>query len=174
MKNIFLAFSLLFSTTIFAQMPIDQTTGKVRYEEVVPVANVSQAELYKRLDNWFNKYYVNPASVIESKDEATGKIKGKHRLDLYTKNPSGGNQIKKGQEYYSIEVIVKEGRFKYTISDIFFFNTPKIPIENWLTDKAIANEKDWAAQTHTLLTKLIEDLKKNMNQPVAVKTEDNW
>ncbi len=163
----------LVSLKVSAQVPIDQSTGKARYEEVVTVSGTSQAELFKRLDHWFNTFYKNPTSVIESKDEASGKIKGKARVDLFTAVPNQP-KAKKGLEYYSIEVAVKDGRYKYTVNDIFFYNTPKIHIETWMTDKATANEKDWVNQTHTAITEVLNNLKKTMSEPLGTPKEENW
>jgi hypothetical protein len=158
----------------YAQVPIDPETGKAKYEEVVTVEGADKKELYKRLEYWFSTYFINPASVIESKDEAAGVIKGKHRIDLYTKHPAGGVEAKKGLEYYSITVAVKDGRYRYTIDDIFFHAVPKVYIESWLGDKQDANQKYWVAQTHSAITKLIENLKATMSKPVPVKKDDDW
>lgn len=173
LNALFVAFIVLFCLDVMAQVPVDQTTGKARYEEVVTVSGANQAELFKRLDHWFNTFYKNPASVIESKDEAGGKIKGKARIDLFTTVPNQP-KAKKGLEYYSIEVAVKEGRYKYTVNDIFFYNTPKIYIETWMTDKATANEKDWVNQTHTAITEVLNNLKKTMSEPLGTTEEENW
>lgn len=162
-----------YSTTLLAQVPIDLTTGKARYEEVVTVAGANKDELFKRLDHWFNSYYKNPTSVIESKDATIGSIKGKYRIDLFTTVPNQP-KAKKGLEYYTIEVNVKDGRYKYTVSDIFFYNTPKIYIETWVSDKASANEKDWASQAHKGITETLENLKKTLSEPVGQKAEENW
>jgi hypothetical protein len=141
---------------------------------VVTVTGADKNELFKRLDHWFNTYFKNPASVIETKDEATGTINGKHRVDLYTKHPAGGVEVKKGLEYFTITVGVKDGKYRYTINDIFHHANPKVYIEAWLTDKADANHKYWTSQTHDAITKLIEDLKSAMAKPVPAAKEDNW
>lgn len=166
-------FVLFFSLNAMAQVPVDQTTGKARYEEVVTVSGANQAELFKRLDHWFNTFYKNPTSVVENKDEAGGKIKGKHRIDLFTIVPNQP-KAKKGLEYYTIEVAVKDGRYKYVIDDIFFHNVPKIYIESWMTDKASANEKDWVKQTHVAISEVIESLKKTLAEPLGKKGEESW
>lgn len=162
------------SMSLNAQIPIDPETGKAKYEEVVKVEDADKKELYKRLEHWFNTYFKNPASVIESKDEANGIIKGKHRIDLYTKHTAGGVEAKKGIEYYTITVAVKDGRYRYTIDDIFFHAVPKIYIESWLGPKQDANQKYWVEQTHNSIIRLIEDLKKTMSNPVPGPKEDNW
>jgi hypothetical protein len=173
LKLIAITFCVLLSTSLWAQIPIDQTTGKARYEEVVTVSGTTKDDLFKRLDHWFNTYYKNPSSVIEAKDEATGKMKGKARIDLFTTVPNQP-KAKKGLEYYNIEVSVKDGRYKYTIDEIFFYNVPKVPLETWATDKASASEKEWVAQVQTELTKVIESLKATLSQPLGKKVEENW
>jgi hypothetical protein len=174
MKSSLLMFFIAISPFVFAQVPIDAETGKAKYEEVVTVSGADSKELYKRLDHWFMTYFKNPASVVESKDEAGGIIKGKHRVDLYTKHPGGGVEVKKGLEYYTITVGVKDGKYRYTINDIFLHTNPKVYIESWLGEKADANHKYWVSQTHTAITKLIEDLKNAMSKPVPTAKEDNW
>lgn len=157
----------------FAQIPINEATKKAEYTEVVNVSGASQSELYQRLYHWFTTFYKNPTSVIITNDEAGGKIIGKHRIDLYN-TVSKQAAAKKGLEYYTIEVAVKDGKFKYSINDIFFFNTPKIYIESWLKADAAENEKDWVNQTHKALQELIENLKTTMSAPIGKKEEDNW
>jgi len=174
MKSFLLTLFVCFFLSTYAQVPIDPETKKAKYEEVVTVGGADQKELYKRLDNWFATYFKNAASVVESKDEATGIIKGKHRVDLYTKHPGGGVEVKKGLEYYTITVGVKDGKYRYTINDIFLHANPKVYIESWLVEKPDANQVYWVSQTHTAITKVIEDLKKAMAQPVPTAKEDNW
>lgn len=160
----------------FAQppVPIEEGTGRVVYTEVVNVAGVNQAELFKRLDHWFNTYYKNPASIIQTKDAATGKIDGKHQFYVY--NEVNGKKNQYGQVKYTITVDVKEGKFRYRIDDIFFFKQPKLYVEEWLDDKAVNKtvQFGYLQQVHDFITDLINQLKASMAKPAPASGGDDW
>ena len=56
--------------------------------------------------------------MIQTADPATGKIKGKHRFNVYAKDPKTGTKLKGPMMLYTINVICKDGRYKYKITDI--------------------------------------------------------
>src|SRR5688572_25654713 len=84
-----LLFTTLFfagTTSLFAQkpaIPLDETTQKAKYTEVVQAEGVTQSQLYERALGWFNSYFPNPASVIKVKDPATGVVSGQHGIYVF-------------------------------------------------------------------------------------------
>ena len=168
--------SLFLSGAVYAQkpsLPIDEKTQKVVYTEVVQVEGVSQAELYKRALNWFKTYFPNPASVIKVQDTTEGKISGQHAIYIY--KDIDGAKHKYGQVKYMIEVQVKDGRFKFTINDIFKLESPKVYMEEWLdeTHQDKVNRFSYATQVDTHMKELIEKLKAAMQQ-VKVEEKEDW
>ncbi len=169
-----LALMFAFLTNAQAPVPIDEATGHVVYTEVVNVPGVSQAELFKRLEHWFNTFYKNPTSIIQTKDAATGKIDGKHTIYVY--NEVNGKKNQHGQVKYTITVEAKDGKFRYRIDDIFFFQTPKLYVEKWLDEKAPNKTAQFGylQQVHDYMTDLVNQLKTTMNKPAPVKAGDDW
>lgn len=173
MKRIALSvLMLLFAMAAFAQppVPIEEGSGHVVYTEVVNVAGANQAELFKRLEHWFNTYYKNPTSIIQTKDASTGKIDGKHQFYVY--NEVNGKKNQFGQVKYTITVDVKEGKFRYKIDDIYFFKAPKLYVEAWLDPKAPNKDTQFGylQQVHDYMTDLIKQLTATMNKPAPAGT----
>lgn len=178
MKTLQLSAALFLAglTGVFAQkpaLPVDETTKKVVYTEVVPVEGVSQADLYARLSSWFKTYFPNPTSVIKSQDAVNGKITGQHGLYVF-KTLEDGKQFKVGQVRYSIDVQVKDGRYKYTINDIFKLESPKVYIEEWLDESNPdkVNRFSYATQVDEHIKEVIGMLKEAMAKKPEVKKED--
>lgn len=176
MKAIFTSLILMIGTiTLMAQVdvPINEGTGHVEYTEVVNVDGVAADKLYKRVEHWFNTYYKNPGSVIETNDPAKG-ISGKHFIMVY--NTVNGKQNLYGKVRYFIDVFVRDGRFKYTINEIYLYQTPKIYVEEWL-DESAANKDvnlEYVKQVDEFVQTTIADLKKTMSSPIPSEAADDW
>ncbi len=178
MKLSFLLIFSLSSAFAFGQktnLPIDEKTQKVLYTEVVQVSDVKQTELYDRVSGWFKSYFPNPSSVIKEQDAINGTISGQHAIYIYKRLPDG-KEHKSGQVRYTIELMVKDGRYKYTISDIFRLQTPKIYIEAWMDEKSGFKEENFAYlnQVDAHMKEMISNLKKAMQQPLGNDTEEDW
>lgn len=154
-------------------LPLDEATKKVVYTEVVQVAGVSQADLYNRALNWFKSYFPNPTSVIKTQDPATGTVSGQHGIYIF-KTLENGEQFKAGQVKYSIAVQVKDGRYKYTIDDIFKFESPKVYLEEFLDESNPDKTArfGYATQVDKNLQELIVKLKAAMQKGEEPKKED--
>ena len=175
MKNLvlllffFFAFLALSAQTYKA----DPATGNLEYVEVVNVPGVDTDELYKRLEHWFNTFYVNPASVIESRKEEES-IKGRHSININKANDKG-LEIRMGMVRYDIEVGVKEGRYRYMINEIFLLQSPKLYIQEWLKDgPEKAQNAKYFAQVTSYMDDLIKNLKATMAKPVPEDDGDEW
>lgn len=116
--KLFLLFSIsLFSVSAFSQkLPVDSETQKVAFSEVVEVPGVNKNELYGRALTWFAKTYGSSKSVLEIQDKDGGKLFGKGLTDVTFKNPPMGSMYG-GTVSYTISVIVKDGKYKYSITD---------------------------------------------------------
>ena len=161
-------------------LPISERTKKVTYEEVVTVSGADMKELYARSHNWFNTFYKSPSTVIKEASEANGTIVGKHSINIYKyiqekkKDPPKKHQA--GLVKYSITIMVKEGRYKYTITEIFKHQSPKLPIEKWMdeNDAHKADNYAYLAQIDEFMKKLTEDLKAAMSKPSGDAAGDDW
>ncbi len=148
--------------------------GKVIYSEVVTQDGESTKILYERCLGWFNSFYKNPTGVIKEKD-VDQKIIGKGNFHLYIEDPKSGTKSRAGIMAYTIEVSVKEGRYKYDITRINKKAQSFYGIEKIIT----ANEKEYKyayasylIQTDKNLKDLISNLKKVMATSTTKKKED--
>lgn len=178
MRTLVAVFAVLFAGIPhpFAQkpaIPLDEATKKAVYTEVVKVEGISQADLYNRALAWFKSYFPNPASVIKTQDPATGVVSGQHGIYFY-KTLEDGKPFKVGQVRYTVEVQVKDGRYKYTVNDIFKLESPKVYLEEWLDESHPdkTNRFDYAAQIDKNLQELIVKLKAAMQQGKEAEKED--
>ena len=176
MKAILTSLVMIFSlSTLLAQVdvPLNESTGHVEYTEVVNVDGVAADKLYKRVEYWFNNYYKNPSSVIETADPAKG-ISGKHFIMVF--NTVNGKKNLYGKVRYFIDVFVRDGRYKYTINDVYLYQVPKIYVEEWL-DESAANKDvnlEYLRQVDEFIQTTIADLKATMAKPLPEEAADDW
>ncbi len=177
-KILFAVTILLFGFIARAQesapdFPWDDVTNKVSYTDVVEVDGVTAADLFKRLTDWFNTYYSNPTNVIQSNDTEKKEIVGQHRFDTFLTDKEV--KSKDATMQYSIAVACKEGRFKYTITDILKYQSPKIPIEDWLaTDPPAEALIPTLIQVDSFFIMLTDDLITKMETEPKVRDDDDW
>lgn len=81
------------------------TQAKI-YTAVVEVPGATKAQLYQRALSFFNNSFKSSKEVIQNSDKEEGKIFGNGVIDY-----GGINTIS-----FSIEVAVKDGKFKYVFS----------------------------------------------------------
>ncbi len=90
-------------------------SGKIFFERVIQVPGVSADSIYIRLIDWYGHAFKNPESVIRFNNRETGKING-----IFYDDYKGYKTM--GKIYYvkvksSIEIAIKDNRFKVVITD---------------------------------------------------------
>jgi hypothetical protein len=104
-----------------ADDPAYVDTIKFEFTNVVPVdSGIKQDELYSRAREWFAKNFNNSKYVLQMDDRTSGKLVGKGSIqvhDSYAINPDAGFVE------FSINVYVKDGRYKYDLNN--FVHTDK-------------------------------------------------
>ena len=155
------------------ELPRNESTGKVEFVEVINVDGATAAQLYKRLAHWYNTFYTNPGGVIEKREE-NAEISGKHFIKIH--DVLDGKQYPKGNVRYFITVQVKDGRYRYVLDDIYYYQTPKLYIEEWYDETAVNKEiqYNYLQQAKTFTDELVSSLKANMSQPLAEEGGDDW
>ena len=181
-----LALSCLMSLSSIAQknaapvpvsLPLDSITHLVTYEKVVPVQGASREVLYKRALEWFNAYYKNPTEVIRENDVEKGRITGKPRFKIYNPADKEGTKTDAGTVQYTITLAVKEGKFKYELTEFNWKQPSYYALERWMDTKAqmytpVYNH--YLTQTDEAVKELIKNLKSAMMSDKPVKDKDNW
>ena len=114
-----LVFVLLFISKLsFSQdLPIDPESKKITYTAVVDVAGVKKEDLYKRAKAWFVTSSDATKLALELEDPGTGKLLGKVNNPVKVNNPPLNNKFEVGSVIYTITVIVKDEKYKYTFTD---------------------------------------------------------
>jgi len=154
-------------------------TGRVSYEGIVRVEGVSKKDLYKAANEWFTKAYIDnnlndKIDVIKMLDKEECKIIAKPRLTVIKWKSHVGDFL------YTITFQSKEGRYRYTIDNIYHycsFCPSGGPIENEdpICGKAQMFKKHWKflkSYAHEDLLRIEASLKRYLSQ--AGKYDDNW
>ena len=176
---LFIAAILGLTGTLLAQeatpvMPVNIETKLITYQEVVKVDGL-QKELFNRAIEWINVNYKNPADVTKVRNPESGIIEIFHRFDLH-RTDEQGNKIDAGNVVYTLLLELKDGRYRYKITDMSLRQSSRFPIGRWLdkTDKAYnPNYNLFLSQVDNQVKVLIESLKKGM-LPGIQKKEDTW
>jgi len=155
-------------------MPVNPETKLITYQEVLTVDGLKK-ELFNRAIEWINVNYKNPAEVTKVRNPESGLIEIFHRFDL-DRTDNNGNIVDAGIVVYTLRLDLKDGRYRYKITDMSLKQSSRFPVERWLdkTDKAYNPNYDlYIAQLDKQVKELIESLKKGM-QPGIQKKEDVW
>ncbi|WP_162055059.1 DUF4468 domain-containing protein [Pontibacter pamirensis] len=110
-------------------LPINSKTGKIEFQEVIQVSGKSQAEIHTHAREWFAKAFVSANAVLQMDDKDAGILIGKGRL---------GDEID-----ILIKVESKDGRFRYTLTDVAFEipgSGPRVA-EDIITDPHLYNKR---------------------------------
>lgn len=155
-------------------VPVDKTTGKITYQEVVTEEGTKN-DFFNRAVAWVNETYKNPTSVTTVRDPQTGKIEGNYRFKIY-QSTEGQEGMEWGTILYSFRLEFKDGRYKYSFYDFLLKTDSRYPIEYWLD----RTRPDYAPDCDLKLRKVgefmhsfIPTLKQSM-KPKAVKEEVEW
>lgn len=183
MKKIALFATLLVIVTIaFAQkpaqlpvpdLPIDERTGLVTYQDVVKQEGTPQV-LYDRAMTWVKKYYKNTSEVIKSADAEKCVIEMRSSVRIFSKQKDG-TMMQKNIVYYNFKLECRDGRYRYTITNFNEKAAAAAPIENWFkTDSPYwsPSQYDWLNQIDEQIKKLINSLEDGMLPPEVF--EDEW
>jgi len=171
------------------KLPIDSSTSKITYSEVVYVDSLTnKQELFSRAREWFAKAYKSSTNVIQMDDKESGKIVGKALMQVYHK--ALGSNYPSGYINYTISIYIKEGRYKYEITDFyhtgqFVGSSSRIPdygiCEKMIntTDKTMGTSHQktynyYLYQMDINVKELISDLKAAMSSKSTNTKKDDW
>jgi hypothetical protein len=176
--NIIFSALLLSALSLNAQdntsiCPVDTDTKLITYKEVVEVPGKT-GELFNRSIEWVNTQYKNPSEATKVRNPATGLVEIIHRIELTREEK--GIVRPAGIVDYSMKIEMKDGRYRYTITNFNYKDLSRKPIEFWMDKKDKAYTPEWdnyLKQVDDFTRKLIESLKKGMLPP-APKKVDEW
>jgi hypothetical protein len=104
-------------------LPIDPQTNLITYEGVVPVPSASKADLYARAQAWATRTYnLANAEITQqpNQDPETSEllIKGKRPAVVRNTYNNVLRSTYAGVVHYTLTIYVKDGRYKYILSDL--------------------------------------------------------
>lgn len=155
-------------------IPVDENTGLITYQDVVQTAG-DKNELYIRAIGWVNTFYVNPSDATKVRNPESGIIDILHRFRL-TYQDDDGVQRDAGMVNYTLLLELREGRYRYTLTNFTLRQASRFPVERWLdkTDRAYNTSwDDYLNQVDAFAKSLIGSLKTGM-EPEEVIKEEEW
>lgn len=175
MKVLILLTGLLFSATLsYTQviLPVDSTTNKITYSEVVAVDGNSAGVLYSKVKDWLTVSFKDSKNVLDLDDAINFKIVGKWQFKVWQmgnlgKMPNGGHVN------YTLTIMLKDNRYKYIITDFnhetdrgdYGFSGGRLEFEVPECGKFYLTMKNWERikeQTDTYIKQLVQSLKVHM------------
>jgi len=95
-------------------IPFDPATSRILYTEVVQALGASQTELYTRAKLWFASTFKSAKAVVQADEKDAGVIQGTAFQDVYV---STGAFTYTEKLWYTVKMVLRDGRYKYEISD---------------------------------------------------------
>jgi hypothetical protein len=181
MKNSLIFFLITLPSFAYTQdkatlnLPRD-SSGKVVYTEVINVDGIQKAELFNRAKSWFVSSFRSSNDVIQNSDKEVGIVEGKGNIPVnYT---AMGIVYDSGCFRFFVSVACKDGKYKYTISNITKDETRYQVAGNMENDSAPGygwTNRTWnqvRTQADSSIQGLIVKLKDTMMKQSA--SEGNW
>jgi hypothetical protein len=99
-----------------------QTDTAISFIEIVQVEGASKEQLFQRARVWFAENFKDSKSVLQISDKETGELFAKGSFTSHYKfRMTNRDWTNRGVYYFTLRVIVKDGRYKYSLTDINHF-----------------------------------------------------
>ena len=184
MKKALLLLLLLVLVTIgYSQGKLNEVlplqNGKVIYTAVVAVDSAKKSELYDRAERWLVEEYKSPKDVIQLDDREIGEIIGKGYFpttyQFWFLEPATKVSV-----YHTIKISVKDGRYKYAITDLdckwFFrasmFAPPSHNAQN--IEEFLDGRKKDAKKYDKGVDEQIQSIIKSLKKFMATPANSDW
>jgi hypothetical protein len=179
---VLLSVSAAFGQKETPKLPIDSSTSKITYSEVVYFDSLAnKQELFSRAREWFAKAYKSSTNVIQMEDKESGKIIGKALMQVYYK------EFPYGYINYTISIYIKEGRYKYEFTDFHHTGQGRDVPDFGVCEKMIKTSDKYMGiisyqkyynyclyQMDNNIKDLITDLKAAMTRKATNSKKDDW
>lgn len=172
-----LSVSIAFGQNETPNLPIDSSSGKITYSEVVMLKDsISKDELFSRAKISLAYLFKDSKSVIQNEDKESGIIIGKGTMSVIYR--SAGTVFDAGYIHYTLTIAMKQSKYKYVITDFYHDGTgSKLPSGGAMENPKpkMWYQKQWdnaKSKMDSDIRNLIEALKTKMNNPTP--KNDNW
>ena len=164
----FLAFTGLKAQNI-PKFTVDDASKTVVYSEVVNETGTAEI-LYRKAIDWVNSFYEHPQTVTKIRDQVDGKIECLVRFPLY--DEANGQKTVAGQVEYTLQIFLKDNKYKYFITGIHpKFGSVK-EINGWIVSRSGKTDQ-YLIQCDKYFGNLIAKLKEKMKQ-AQVKSNNGF
>jgi hypothetical protein len=165
------------SMTLQAQssLPIDSETQKITWTETVTIDSLTKDQLYERAKKWMTIYYKSTTFDTDSKESFTLTKTGDFTIALtYDFKYKSQNNIS-----YTITINQKDGKYRYKITDLKFYNISsgaktQLPLEAAYAKMTTQNKTETTSQVLKEMNAVISDLKNFMLKGSVPTTEEDW
>jgi hypothetical protein len=180
-RNLLTAVLLIIGTLTYAQnksavkLPVNDETKLVTYEKVQELPGVSQAELYRRGLQWCMTYFKNPTDVIRERDSLGGTINCKARFKISNPPDKKGLETDAGLVQYSLNLMFKDGRYRYVLTEINWKQQSYYGVEKWMDTSNQYYKPEfeyYLQQSDDKIKALLKELDKGMKAAEKVKSTD--
>jgi len=146
MKNVFLPLIMIAASFVIpfccrAQMPVDSSSHLIVYTNLVKAENSTKADLYQTGWKWFGQMVKGGAMSVLMYDASVGEIIGSQGISCHYQKDNSIDSISTTTLYFSLALEFKDGKYRYTISDVHIFDVESnIAIyldgkrDRWFTD----------------------------------------
>ena len=185
MKNVFLTFlSVIIGNLCLAQtvkstvkLPIDETSKLITYTKVIDATNQMKDILFDRALAWAHGYYKNPADVIREQNKEEWKIVCKGRYKFSNPADKKGFATDAGLIQYTLTLLFKDGKIKYTLSETNWKQTSYYACEKWMDASSQYYKTEfefYLQQLDSNSKEILKSLEKECLNPKTEKAKDNW
>lgn len=157
-------------------MKLDPSTELITYSGVPEVAGVNAADLYDRAFKWGQDYYKNFGEKIRKQDKEGGELEIFARFPIYAYDKKGVKTTsRQGLVQYTLTIRFRDGRYKYTLTDLNLKAQSYQALEPWL-DPEDSNAKNHAYYLTDIDAEVTATIK-SMVEAIATdakKAADDW
>lgn len=189
MRSLLLILFLIPGICTSQELSFDEDTEKIIFTEVVEVTEVKADELFSRGRQWFAESYKSANNVLQMDDARNGKLIGKAFNTIKANTYIGTETFVK--MWYTIKVFVKDGRYKYEVTDIEYqvdpvqstMIHPRVPCEDFLVGDGYYKKngkprpvsESYSIATQASVKSLVADLKRAMESGSSYAGDgDDW
>jgi uncharacterized membrane protein len=148
--------------------PIDSTTKKFIISEIVKVDSISSQVIYSKANVYIANYFKDKYRVTSKNDDASKSILYTGSIKAFTTLTESNDNDAVGYISFAINLQAKEGRYKFTVSDFYYWDNSfgindKFPLE--MEFKKEKQQKRWKMirdMSNINITNFISDMKKSI------------
>lgn len=174
-----LPFSLMAQKKVELNWPVmelDPSTKLITYSGVPEVAGVSAQELFDRAIKWGGEYHKNFGEKLRKQDREAGEMEIFVRFPINAYDAKGvKTNSTQGLVQYTMTLRFRDGRYKYTVSELNLKATSYEPLEKWLDreDSNAKNHSYYLTDVDTEIQNMIEEMTKAISKAEG-SASDEW